>query len=748
MSKKEEASRNSEELYFETDAALIDRLGRELVGRQETALIELVKNSYDADSTHVRVTLEADSIVVKDDGIGMTRDDLVDGFLRLASDKKVRQPRSKIYSRQLAGRKGIGRFATQRLGERLILRTWTKEGEVGLELTINWRDFQAGRDLDNVAVSLRAIEPGSPGTTLRIESLRDSWSNAQVRRSWRGLLALQQPFPVSRRRKSAAADPGFSVKFFRDSSLFEDPELVADFQTEILSHLHAVIEFRVDPDGVAEWRITKNKFGPDTSWTPTHHLSDSTSSDETYPELSGVAMKAHYVILDSRLLPSLVFTRVRDTLREEGGIRLYRNGFRVVPYGEPGNDWLRLDETYSKRSTILDPIANRNFFGVIEIDDPQGEVFEEHTSREGLIENDAYQALARLARTVLTSAVRKIAEDRVRTSVRQDASEQEKLRAQRLRIERLEAAARAAREAEAKAKSERGDETAGSKAGDSSNEEEGQESSAADLIEESIKQIRLERAELADSASMLRLLSTLGLSMSEFSHETGMTFEAFRMDFDAVFEAAIAAKAEDEVFSEQANRAKSMLERLDALTAYLNELASARSVRELQPVSVKKSIVEFKNGIGKLAHKAGVDFDIAPMSLDPLYTAPMHSAELASVLLNFYSNSIKALKREGGERKIRIEAGRDGDDVIVIQFSDSGDGIAEEDREKVFDLFYTTSIAAEADAPEAEQYTGTGLGLWIVRQIISKVGGEVELVDPPAGFTTCFEVRLPAEPEE
>src|SRR5436190_9368319 len=80
-------------LTFETDAAIIDRLGRELVARQETALIELVKNSFDADATKVDVVFLAKAgitaLEVRDNGAGMTRDELVDGFLRLASDLKV-----------------------------------------------------------------------------------------------------------------------------------------------------------------------------------------------------------------------------------------------------------------------------------------------------------------------------------------------------------------------------------------------------------------------------------------------------------------------------------------------------------------------------------------------------------------------------------------------------------------------------------------------------------------------------------
>lgn len=743
-----------EELRFTADAGLIDRLGRELVGRQETALIELVKNSYDADACHVTVTLERDALVIEDDGTGMPRDELVAGFLRLASTLKVTEPRSRLYGRQRAGRKGIGRFATQRLGKLLRLRTWINTSDPGLELVVDWQNFESGRDLSEVPVHLAPVLAAKPGTVIRIEGLRDDWSDAQIRRCWRGLLALQQPFPVAPIEHRPTSDPGFKVSFVRDGGLFDDPELVADFQSEILAHHHAMIEFRVDDDGVAEWRISQNRFGPDRSWSQIHYLHRDNNRPPAYEGLRNVAMKAHYFILLPDLLPSLVFSRVRDALREEGGIRLYRNGFRVVPYGETGNDWLRLDQIYAQRGMVLAPIANRNFFGVIEVYDPEGLQFEEHTSREGLIETDAFRELTGLATSVLVTAVNRINEDRGRKTSAGGSTQRKAAET----LDKLRDAARVAREAEeqdrARTAAHGGDNAETPSSGDSDSATGGtgvplpEDEGAASLLQKSIDLIEQQQAELADEAALLRLLATLGLTTSEFSHETGMTFEAVRLDFQAVFEVALNARPDDSEFATQAERANAMLARLDALTAYLNELASARSVRQLTPVSVSKAIEEFEIGVKKLAEKAGIALVIDTPEYDPLYTKPMHAAEIASVLLNFFSNSLKALRRTEGMRRIHVKAERESKDWLILQFSDSGDGIPEENRDKVFDLFFTTRIAAPATASNAEQFSGTGLGLWIVHQIVSKVGGDIEVVTPTEGFSTCLEVRLPAEDEE
>ena len=129
-----EESDNIREIGFTVDAGLIQRLGYELVGRAETAVSELIKNSYDADATIVDVdfidtALQGGSLVISDDGLGMTEEQLINGFMRISSTDKLHNPTSLRFNRTKAGRKGIGRFAAQRLGEELVIVTQTKTSE-------------------------------------------------------------------------------------------------------------------------------------------------------------------------------------------------------------------------------------------------------------------------------------------------------------------------------------------------------------------------------------------------------------------------------------------------------------------------------------------------------------------------------------------------------------------------------------------------------------------------------------------
>ena len=122
---------------FTVDAGLIQRLGQELVGRAETAVSELIKNAYDADATTVDVEF-VDShevggiLIISDDGVGMTLQQLQDGFMRISSSDKVHNPLSSRFHRTRAGRKGIGRFATQRLGETLSIITQTRDNDYAI----------------------------------------------------------------------------------------------------------------------------------------------------------------------------------------------------------------------------------------------------------------------------------------------------------------------------------------------------------------------------------------------------------------------------------------------------------------------------------------------------------------------------------------------------------------------------------------------------------------------------------------
>jgi len=146
------ASLDKNNVRFSVDSGVIDRLGKELVARHETAVSELVKNAYDADATKAtlhffKVDYSGGTLIIDDDGAGMTRDQLINGFMRISSTSKIHEPVSPIYGRSRAGKKGIGRFSAQRLGSKLTIITLTKNSETALKISVNWKKYLRDEDL-------------------------------------------------------------------------------------------------------------------------------------------------------------------------------------------------------------------------------------------------------------------------------------------------------------------------------------------------------------------------------------------------------------------------------------------------------------------------------------------------------------------------------------------------------------------------------------------------------------------------
>ncbi len=190
------SSYDPEFIRFTVDAGLISRLGRELVAKQETAVSELVKNAFDADASRARLTfIDCDRrggrLIITDDGHGMTREQLINGFMRLSSTDKIHNPISPRYKRTRAGKKGIGRFVAQRLGEKLIVITQTENSSYALKVEINWSDYQGDRELTQIANQIQEVDKlRDYGTSLQIVGLAEPWSLSQTERVYRYLIDI------------------------------------------------------------------------------------------------------------------------------------------------------------------------------------------------------------------------------------------------------------------------------------------------------------------------------------------------------------------------------------------------------------------------------------------------------------------------------------------------------------------------------------------------------------------------------
>jgi C4-dicarboxylate-specific signal transduction histidine kinase len=391
------------QLTFRPRARLVAVLGEHLISDQAVGLIELVKNSYDADATEVTVELlhladaAATTVVVRDNGCGMTLDDITVKWLSPAVDHKdqaKREQRRTALGRLPLGEKGVGRFAVHQIGRNLELVT-RAHGQRELVLVVDWDRFDQGDQyLDGMP--LQVIERESAevfcgdqtGTRLTIQHARSLWSEKLLRKVYQTLRRLQSPLREDESR--------FRI-------ILRCPEH-AEYEnidpTDILERAHYEFRALVDRDGSCDFEyVCKHPALQPRQRPGTDDLVQKAREElrGTTPSCGPFYLNLYVWDRTSNYLQTSGVSR--DELNAVCGVSLFRDNMRVLPYGEPGNDWLFLDQ-----ERINDPterIANNQVIGLVQVDQAQNLLLRDKTNREGLIENDAFLDLRAMVRAGL-----------------------------------------------------------------------------------------------------------------------------------------------------------------------------------------------------------------------------------------------------------------------------------------------------------------------------------------------------------
>ncbi|MFC6691463.1 ATP-binding protein [Pseudomonas lini] len=422
-----------EPFKFKPRARLIRTIGDKLVSGPIAAVVELVKNAHDADATHCTIKIIARQqqtswIEISDDGHGMTFDTIVNSWLEPATDHKVKRSHSAT-GRRLLGSKGIGRFAAARLGELMTLTTSaaTADGR-NTEITtvkIDWKEFDAQNYLDDVRIQIRrSLRPRDypTGTTVKIKELRDNWISKEIADLNIELRRLISPIKKEDTEENIQpnSENGFSIYLDLRRALKTSKPITFDHdtETEVLKVEPAPILDSADYEVIG----TFDEDGTFSGDMRFHSLGEpySESIHESFPielqsgQLPCGELKIRLLVFDreTESIEALISRAglqgygkraARQILDDMTGVGIYRDDFRIRPYGDKDQDWLELSRRRIDNPSMR--IGSNQIAGFITISDERNSNLIERSSREGLEANGSYKRLQELITKLLGSTI-------------------------------------------------------------------------------------------------------------------------------------------------------------------------------------------------------------------------------------------------------------------------------------------------------------------------------------------------------
>ena len=377
-----------EKLSFSTNAKLGKLIGRELITNNIIAVFELIKNSYDAFASRVCIEFinfdtsgtdnditnrskrnvvisnPASRIVISDNGLGMSFSQIKNDWMEIGTTSKEGLTERKVqtgqrtFRRVINGEKGIGRFGCDRLGAKL---TMTSTGNNGLEtsvLNIDWSRLDDHtkklQDIDFECRTSQNIIPQKTGVKLDITNLRDAWTNADIYNLKKQLKKMISPFSQENSFEIILKFGTYQEKIENDSLEYATTGISAELSSNGTLKYQLFDEHSSLPNEVA---LEAPAFGP-------------------------VSVKILYMDAAAKR----AFTRRNGiSTREYGNIKVFRDDFRILPYGEMENDWLGIDNKHAQ--AVFRSLGTRDIIGYVQITKENNPKLKDATNRQGLNED-------------------------------------------------------------------------------------------------------------------------------------------------------------------------------------------------------------------------------------------------------------------------------------------------------------------------------------------------------------------------
>lgn len=708
-------------------ARILQALGSELISSDVVAVCEIVKNSYDADATAVvvRVDRPQDKIEIVDDGTGMSLGILRSKWLEPGTPSKLESSVTKK-GRRVLGAKGIGRFAAARLARGLEVATRVRDSSQEAWATFTWAAFEdPDAYLDEIeipngnrkpeeicpggAIDLLIDTPGKRratdhGTLLRLTGLKQRWDATHVLALRRALARLISP-------EGESSD--FAIRLVVVG--LDEEESTEDIEPpELLRYPHYRVVGKVNADGRYRINYTVYSTGKRTVRTGTYvrqtkhpfHIvqKDSRTESEDVRQIESGPLRLDFRIWDRDELGNVeqrtgsTIKDIRADLDAIAGISIYRDGFRVLPYGEPDDDWLRLDIRRVQKPTMR--LSNNQIHGYIGISADENQNLKDQSNREGLVTGAALDDLSDIVRLVLVEL------ENLRFASRPRREKKTKTGADKSLFDRFSLAAIK--------------ESLGAKA---------DEPKVRKALEVTDRQIAEGIKEVQEVLGRYHRLATLGQLIDVVLHDGRQPVAAISNN---------AGLGLEEIARPNLDCRKALVPRLTAIQGQAQVLATL--FKRIEPFGGRRRGRPRQLYIEDIIRDAFALFqhEITSLGFEPELPKSqtlvrVDSAELQEIIVNLLQNSLYWLKQvPERKRGIVVALNRTREGFLQVIFSDSGPGVDPQHRESIFEPYFSTK-------PD-----GIGLGLSIAGEIATDYyDGSLELLDsgPLNGATFRLTLR-------
>lgn len=747
-------------ISYTASARLAKLIGKENFSNAEGAIVELIKNSYDADSPFSYVVFSEEEqkpvVYIVDSGCGMDLETIKEKWMKFATDDKLYNYRS-TSGRIKSGAKGIGRFALNRLGRKSDMLTFTASDEA-LHWCMNWDDFDVPQaDLSEVQAEVdyvsvfsvqqemeRILSPYLPdfrasgllhGTILKITDLNDQWNDKKLESLFDNLSHLIPPyakdvfniglFSVKNPNKFGTVVFSEIVDYdYRVKSLYKNGVLHVDmFRNELdlsaLEKTHSSIFLREEMQAPCYnlQAFVNGGFSTDIK------LSDLTIDSknllsEYEKQLGDFAFEFYFMKntygdsngeADRRKFPYRVLGKGRKQwLEQNAGVKIFRDGFRVRPYGERGQDWLQLGERQAKSPGGAGQrkggykIRPNQISGAVNISRIDNPALEDKSGREGLQESVVFE----LFKEVLIGIIDLFERDR-NTIMFALADEYKK----KYETDIVEA------------------EAASTKRLESLSEKD------VKVLQKGFVAQRKMIEYMSQEMDLLRNLASTGIVVASSAHElsnvNGMLSTRGELLLRRMEEVFDRAETEDKISSKYKDPfflVETLIKDDQKIKGWLSFALTSvkKDKRETSVVALKQYLQDYIEKWLPILSPSNIR-----ISLDdnfPECSINIAAIDLDSLFNNFLSNSVYAIQQlKSRERRDIFISGIENDNAITVSFIDNGKGLAEEYKVRPYDIFNSFETAKRDSSGNK---IGTGLGLYIVKGIIEKYkGAQVQIIE-------------------